>query len=300
MQLTNPEIERLKKNIDEQIVANQGRNILTAEDNTFFRFVNNTLKNATSIPSIDKNTETLLVNYAADKSIEEFCRVNQYYSFDTKARNSLKNIYATLFAELRAGKKASDLAQVHFDRLRNWLMESNSFAGKMYAHAGTIVEAVPCFEYSSDLQLSVLKIDIETLQTPVLDIGCGKNARLVHYLNTKGIEAYGIDRHNFEANYLSNIDWLEYDYGKEKWGTIVSNLGFSNHFTHHNLRDDGNYIAYARVYMSIIQSLKPGGKFHYAPDLEFIEQYLQPERFQVNRFEIQGCTYKTTVITRLR
>jgi hypothetical protein len=300
MQLTSPEIESLKKNIDEQIVANQGKNILTAEDNAFFRFVNNTLESAINISSIDKNTEKILIDYATDRSIEEFCRVNQYYSFDTKTKNLLKKIYATLFKELKSGKNATDLALAHFDRLRNWLLESNSFAEKMYAHAGTTVEAVPCFEYSSDLQLSVLQIDIKTLQAPVLDIGCGKNARLVHYLNAKGIEAYGIDRHNFEATYLSNIDWLEYDYGSEKWGTIVSNLGFSNHFIHHNLREDGNYIAYAQAYMSIIQSLKPGGKFHYAPDLEFIEQYLQPQQFQVDRFEIPGCAYKTTLITRLR
>lgn len=60
----------------------------------------------------------------------------------------------------------------------------------------------------------------------------------------------------------------------KKWGTIVSNLGFSNHFNHHNLREDGNFIKYAKTYMNILYSLKPGECFHYAPDLPFIEKYL--------------------------
>ena len=79
-------------------------------------------------------------------------------------------------------------------------------------------------------------------------------------------------------------DWLEYDYGEEKWGTIISNLSFSNHFNHHNLRENGNYIEYGKTYMNILYSLKIDGSFHYAPDLPFIEKYLDGNQFELKKF----------------
>jgi len=95
-------------------------------------------------------------------------------------------------------------------------------------------------------------------------------------------------------------DWLDYDYGKNKWGTIVSNLGFSNHFNHHHLRENGNYIAYGKTYMNILYSLKTGGHFHYAPDLPFIERYLNNNQFQINKFEINKYNFKSVKIKKLK
>lgn len=116
----------------------------------------------------------------------------------------------------------------------------------------------------------------------------------------KGVETYGIDRFSFTDKNLSNSDWLEYSYGVEKWGTIISNLGFSNHFKHHNLREDGNYIEYGKKYMEILKSLKIGGEFYYAPDLPFIEQYLDSRQFRIDKNEIGKYHFKTTKITRLK
>ena len=116
-----------------------------------------------------------------------------------------------------------------------------------------------------------------------MDIGCGKQGRLMKFLKNNGIEVYGIDRFFFADNNVINSDWLEYDYGIEKWGTIVSNLGFSNHFKHHNLRQDGNIIEYGKKYMEILRSLKIGGRFHYAPGLPFIEEYLDNTQFRIEK-----------------
>ena len=118
----------------------------------------------------------------------------------------------------------------------------------------------------------------------------------VNYLKNQGIEALGIDRFKFTASNLITVDWLEFDYGKEKWGTIISNLGFSNHFNHHNLREDGNYIEYGKTYMNILNSLKVGGRFHYAPDLPFIEKYLDNKQFDLRKYEINEYDFKTTKI----
>ncbi|MFW5701305.1 MAG: hypothetical protein ACOCWM_06405, partial [Cyclobacteriaceae bacterium] len=135
---------------------------------------------------------------------------------------------------------------------------------------------------------------------PVLDIGCGKKGNLVSFLREKGILIQGIDRITASTRNLINADWLEYDFGNEKWGTIYSNLGFSNHFNHHNLREDGNYIKYAQKYMEILKSLKIGGKFHYAPDLPFIELYLDSNKFYIEKHDIERVEFKTTIVTKLR
>lgn len=158
------------------------------------------------------------------------------------------------------------------------------------------VEAIACSEYSAEIQLSILQIDMEKLENPILDIGCGKNNYLVNFLRNKGFECYGLDRFNNSCLYVSNTNWLEYDYGKEKWGTIISNLGFSNHFVHHHLRKDGNYIDYAKVYIKILKSLKHGGIFYYAPNLPFIENLLDPKEYSVNKYGINNSQYSATAI----
>jgi hypothetical protein len=69
-------------------------------------------------------------------------------------------------------------------------------------------------------------------------------------------------------------------------GTITSNLGFSNHFNHHHLRKDGHFIEYAKTFMDILNSLKIGGSFYYAPDLPFIEKYLDRVKYRIKTHNI--------------
>lgn len=52
--------------------------------------------------------------------------------------------------------------------------------------------------------------------------------------------------------------------------------------------------------MQILNSLKVGGKIHYAPSLEFIEQYLSLTTYEVNRINAFNNEFKTTVILRLK
>ena len=180
------------------------------------------------------------------------------------------------------------------------MLKANPFAEKLYADAGTDLDPVPCSEYTTEIQLQLLRIDIDTLMEPILDIGCGKQVNLVRHLSTRGKDAIGIDRFAFSDSRVITSDWLEFTYGTGKWGTVLSHLGFSNHFKHHNLREDGNYIGYAKKYMEILRSLKIGGKFHYAPDLPFIECYLNKDHYQAKGFQIGDHGFETTVITRLK
>jgi len=288
------------KNIDKQIEFNQGKNIFL-DNLDIFQFANETVKAISTINGFNPDSKLFLIDYATDKAIEEFCRVNQYYSFDSKAKNDLRKIYSDLFESLQTKIDSTEnISKSHYENLKKWLQKSNPFAEKIYINAGEKINPVACSEYSPDLQINILQIDIEHLMQPVLDIGCGKQGFLVNYLKNQKIEAYGIDRFKFTTSDLITADWLEYDYGVKKWGTVVSNVGFSNHFNHHNLRKDGNYIEYGKTYMAILHSLKEGGCFHYAPALPFIEKYLDSNQFALNKYEIKGFDFKTTILKRLK
>jgi hypothetical protein len=293
-------MKRLLKIIDKQIEFNQGKNIFL-ENLDLFQFtdeIQNTISNVNNLTSLPKQ---FIVNYLTDKSVRAFCRVNQYYSFDSKTKSALMDIYSDLFDAIQTRKFTIDnLSKLHYENLKMLLQKSNPFAIKLFNDSTANVHAIPCSEYRAELQINILQININRLTQPVLDIGCGSEAHLVNHFKNNEIEAYGIDRFNFSDKNLINSDWLEYSYGEKKWGTIVSNLGFSNHFNHHNLREDGNYLQYAKTYKSILNSLKIGGQFHYAPDLPFIEKLLDNNHFYIKKYNINELNFKTTVIKRLK
>jgi len=293
-------MKRFMKSIDSQIELNQGKNIFHKLPGQL-RFSRETIDAISNISELDSHAERFLVDYATDKVLEEFCRINQYLSFDVQSKNDLKRIYSELFADIRSkAYPPEEMAKSHYKKLKEWLKKHNSFAEKIYAGYSSEIEPVVCSEYSPEMQFEILQIDLKLILQPVLDIGCGKQARLVNFLKSKGIEAYGIDRFQFPGSQLATADWLEYDYGLKKWGTIVSNLGFSNHFNHHHLREDGNYIGYGKTYMQILCSLKTRGCFHYAPDLPFIEQYLELNQYLVKKFENGKYEFKTTIVERIK
>jgi hypothetical protein len=241
----------------------------------------------------------LLINYTTDKVLQEFCRVNQYFSFCENDISNLKTIYCDLYQDIIGGEKNRDvISQVHYEKLKKWLEKTNSFSQKMYLKAGTVLESVTCSEYSAALQSKILYLNDIQLLEPVLDIGCGKTAHLVNYLRGKGLEVYGIDRFLEDSSFAEKADWLTFDYGNEKWGTIVSHLGFSNHFVHNHLREDGDFIGYAKKYMEILQSLKIGGCFCYTPDVPFIEKYLDRNTFLIKKHTIENLSFKTTILQR--
>jgi hypothetical protein len=286
--------------IDKQIAFNRGRNIFVNNASKPLVFSKSTIKVLSDIGSLNAKKEAVLINYAIDKTLEEFCRVNQYYTFNNQSKIDLRKIYCDLFSRIKTNNcETTTISKLHFQNLKHWIQNSNPFANKLYGTTNGYINPVPCAEYNPNLQISILKIDYPTLLEPVLDIGCGKKGHFVKHLNANGIAAYGIDRFAFNQNNLMNFDWLEYDYGKEKWGTIISHLGFTNHFKHHHLREDGNYIEYATKYLEVLKSLKPGGRFHYAPDLPFLELYLDTKHFKVEKYEIGKLDFQTTVITRL-
>jgi hypothetical protein len=294
-------MKEYQDNIDKQFEFNQGKNLLYTGILNSLKFSPETLLVIERIDLIDSDTENLLIDYLTNRTVQEFCKINQYYSFDCHAQLVLRNLYVDLFSNIKSHKYSiGSIAEEHYNNLIKWLQKTNSFADKIYNSKGEVLEPVTCSEYSSDLQIEILQIDIDQIIEPLLDIGCGKQGNLVLYLRQKGIDTYGFDRFVDDNAFLSKSDWFEYKFEKDKWGTITSNLGFSNHFQHHHFRNDGNFLEYAKKYMDILSSLKIGGCFHYAPDLPFVEQYLARDKYHLTTRSIGNYEFKSTKIKRLK
>lgn len=291
----------LQEKIAQQFEFNQGKNLFYSQIVNSLKFSPETLNAIDTIGSIDSEAEDFLIDYLTDRALQEFCRINQYYTFEKQDKLNLRSLYVDLFTQLKKPRNSIDsIAEKHYQNLVKWLHQTNSFAEKIYSSKSEIIESVACSEYSPALQIQILKIDLVQIEEPVLDIGCGKEGNLVLYLRERGIEAYGFDRFAYGNSVLFNSDWFEYKFEREKWGTVISNLGFSNHFQHHHLRNDGNFIDYAQKYMEILRSLKIGGKFHYAPDLPFIEHYLDKEKYQLTKHRIENYEFHSSTIERLK
>lgn len=194
---------------------------------------------------------------------------NQFVFLTTEEKAALVPLFAR---SLRALADAPGEAVVdHVRRLGAWLR----------AALGGLPPEVPSAEYSAELQLELLGLRPEALVPPVLDLGCGRSAHLVRHLRDQGVEAYGVDP-QAEGSFVVGGDWLAFDYGRARWGTVISHQGFSLHFLHHHFGKAEAARRYGVVYMAILDGLVPGGSFVYAPALPFIEALL-PAEYEVVR-----------------
>lgn len=141
-----------------------------------------------------------------------------------------------------------------------------------------------CHEYSPQLQIGLLGLDTRGGVEPLLDLGCGEDARLVKVLRRRDVQAYGLDAFApTKKAYLARGDWLTWPLGEARWKTVVSHMAFSHHFLHHHLKGGDWSVAYARRYVDILRSLQPGGNFIYTPGLPFMEDLLPRDQFEVER-----------------
>ena len=79
-----------------------------------------------------------------------------------------------------------------------------------------------------------------------------KASAMVHYLRNAGIETFGMDRlidATTDSQFIQS-DWMDYTFQSDRWGSIIANHSFALHFLHQNERKDGDYIGYAKKYMT--------------------------------------------------
>jgi SAM-dependent methyltransferase len=220
---------------------------------------------------------------------------NQFLALDEDAAAQLGALALHVVRDARAALAAAGDADDLRARLGGPLAEHRAaLAGFVRARLGDQPRDVTCGHYSPALQLEVLGLAESTIADPVLDIGCGAGAELVQALRSRGHDARGIDRDVPAALGLA-VDWLRHDYGVDRWGTVISHLGFSLHFLHHHLAGQPSAYTHAEVYMQVLRSLAPGGVFAYAPGLPFIEAMLPRDRYRVTRVPLPAAHLSPTL-----
>jgi hypothetical protein len=196
---------------------------------------------------------------------------NQFEQLDEQAREEL-------FTSVEGALSSMDQSGLLGPALAEHREELAAFVRARYGQAP---REVVCSAYAPDLQLAVLGLSVASLAPPVLDIGCGEHATLVRALVSGGIEARGLDR-VVSSDLATQADWLSFVYGRARYGTVLSHLGFSLHFLHHHLAAGDTAYQYARAYMAILGSLVVGGRFVYTPGLPFIETLLDASMYRVH------------------
>lgn len=251
--------------------------------------------NSTNEYQIKKFIEKV-AEYSTDRIITTIFKLNQYAEVNDKIINKI-NILYNIFIEEVFNKlslnQAINLEWInilvieHQIRLREILGEIDEL--KIFPKDKKYLDPIPCSEYSAVFQLEILDIDVEKICEPVLDVGCGSSAKLVHYLRAQGIETYGIDRSiEKKSPYVIETDWFKFKIKPNYWGTIISHLSFTNHFKRNHFKKNGNHIVYARSYMDLLNSLKLGGSFFYTPDLPFIEQFLSSDLYEIYKKNVNN------------
>jgi SAM-dependent methyltransferase len=262
----------------------------------------------------DPDLSLNLANQFVKSSLEFTYENNQYVHLNEQEQDRLMQMYHTYLQGMKTVLKSSSdfdifssdfslLVKNHFKNLSTNISRFFDNEVGWQVQENIILKQVVCSEYSPEFQLGLLGLNIKTLLQPVLDLGCGKNGPLVNFLRMQGINAIGVDRMVDKNPALKEMDWFSLDLKPETWGTVVSHMAFSNHFIFHHHYKNGKPRQYARMYMQILQSLKPGGLFVYTPGLPFIEQYLPVDQFSIVKHfgsNVEEPTHKVVECTDIR
>lgn len=230
-----------------------------------------------------------------DQFVRWLLRRNQFLLLDPRTLRRIQDTYDRGFLRaLRLNEHAthrnlSGLLEDHGNALRSLVTDITGGAPR------DVVSA----EYSPATQLAVLGLTMASVRGPVLDVGSGEHALLVHHLRSAGLEAHGIDR---LADGAMQADWLTFDPGRNRWATITAHHSFTLHFRHHHHRADAGdtAAAYAEAFMRYLFALEIGGTFACAPGVPFFEALLPPDRWlaRPTARTFNGVTTTSTQITR--
>lgn len=298
-------MDTIDQSIQRQMTANESKNLLYAHceqiieiDPGFLAALEELL--AGGEQALSPQTLQEVVSYAARSLLNRIHALNQFLRVEHHQIEELEGIYRHTWEKLlHAGDIQATLKEHHYPALSRWL--AGLYPGDFVASLKQVpsVKGVVCEEYSPQLQIELLGIDLEAMRRPCVDIGCGSHANLAHHLHARNIPVLGIDRHLEQPEaYLQQVDWFAFTFEAQKWGTVISNMAFSNHLLYAYRHDRLQLEPYLRKYKEIIESLCVGGCFFYAPHIPFIEERLKPAQYRVERKAVYGELFASQV-TRL-
>jgi hypothetical protein len=295
-------VDPIENSIQRQIEANQSRNLLYAHFEEIIEIEPNFLAAleeslAKTQPVFSEQKQQELASFAAETFLKRLAAINQFIRVEPGKVKDLENIYRSTWKRLQKTEKIeATLKESHYPALSRWL--ADLYPGDFVEHLKSIPQIghVVCEEYSPQLQIDLLKLELAALKQPVLDLGCGSAAHLVNYLRSLGLEAHGIDRTLLKTEtFLQQVDWFDYAFVPDKWGTIISNMAFTNHLIYVSRHDSAQIKTYLLKFSEILASLLPGGSFHYAPGVPFVEQRLDPTQYQVETERVLGEIFATKI-----
>ena len=254
--------------------------------------------NQAAIASVldDQTTVSHLTDLYVSRSLDFTYKENQFLHLSRQDETMFHGLYHDYLLHLRTilatEQTIHSLKRCMERMLLDHFLHLRKFLSYFLEKQQTSFQRVVCHEYTPHLQLDFLGIDVASLSEPVLDIGCGKSGQLVQFLRKAGIHAVGLDRTVNKVEGLFKADWLELTFPPYTWGSIISHMAFSNHFRFHHHSASGIPEKYARQYMRLLTSLRPGGMFYYAPGLPFIEQCLSDGEYSIRTYRIEPGQYQ--------
>lgn len=298
MKMNNRLYQELLEIMNYQYKNNEKRNIFSINNSELF--ASETIKKLIDIrdgiSSLTKEKKISLSNIYLKSFLSRFYNINQYIYFNAESKNMIKCIGLLLIEDLSNMElDLKDIEKNHLDRIQKLIYYTNPIIYNLNNNHSLNAKEFICSEYTGSFLIELLKIDIDKLKEPILDIGCGSSGNLVKELRNLGLEIYGFDI-EVESEELIIGDWFTYDYENTKWGTIISNLSFTNHFLHHHNNNSDMINNYGKTYMSILDSLKIDGTWIYAPSIPFIEELLPKDKYSIERENIYDNFYKTMII----
>lgn len=214
---------------------------------------------------------------------------NKGIGFGKEACRRILEIYDELLLEIEEGEKELErIREEHVKRIQKWIQDINRDTYHKKNKNSSVT-------YSPEFQLEILGVALSDITGPVLELGCGKQAKLVSYLRTHQKEAYGLDKNCDKEDYLIQQDWLEHNYEEKKYQMILSVNTFTRHFLQQHTREEGEFKEYAIVYMKLLHALQIGGTWCYTPSLTFMEELLPEEKFEVRNEFIDDTTMRTKI-----
>jgi hypothetical protein len=248
---------------------------------------------------VRRDRQEEMVSIAARSLVERLYALNQYMQVSEGQRRALEQIYSDTWSRIMDTRDIPGvLKSFHYPGLRNWAMQFWPDSLRTALRFRVRLGRIPNEEYPAELQLKLLRIDFSRMKQPVLDLGCGKHASLVRYLRSRKVIAFGVDRGlEATAEYLGEADWLFYRYEPRTWGTVISNLAFSNHYAYIDRYEPGKAATYKMKYKEILESLEPGGSFIYAPGVESLEAEVDRNRYGMEEWVIHP-PYRGVKVTR--
>jgi hypothetical protein len=288
-----PGIARLMESVSAQFARNAHANLLCSDSETGISVDSGFLEEFRSISSLQLCDEAVdsLAAHACGQFMACVLAINPYVELNDRDSAELTEIYRQSARKLISGEKPETvLSGHHYPALRRWTERKYPDSIRQQLQYQSSLGRISYAEYSPRLQLRVLRLGPRRINGPVMDIGCGEEASLVHYLRDRGIEAYGIDRllPAEENDFLFRTSWFDYPLESVSPNLLVSHLAFSSHLLYQYNSAGPELANYLERYHTILDALPVGGMFVYTPALDFLEDRLSKERFNVTRWTVTG------------